>query len=122
MAIAPSDFGAYSNDVLIGNFDDTNGTAYISAFNPTTGAFLGTLDENGKPIVLPGLWAIQFGDGGESGPTNELFFTAGIGVENHGLFGGISAVPEPAAWLMMLAGFGMLGARLRARARVPAPA
>jgi hypothetical protein len=31
VAIAPSNFGAYSNDVLVGNFDDTNGTGYILA-------------------------------------------------------------------------------------------
>lgn len=32
----------------------------------------------------------------------------------------ISPVPEPAAWLMMLAGFGMIGFALRRRERVPA--
>jgi uncharacterized protein (TIGR03118 family) len=114
VAIAPSNFGAYSNDVLIGNVDDDDiGLGYISAYDPITGASLGTLDENGKPIVLPGLWALQFGAGGQSGPTNELYFTAGIGIESHGLFGQISAVPEPATWAMMLAGFGLVGGSMR---------
>jgi uncharacterized protein (TIGR03118 family) len=121
VAIAPSNFGAYSNDVLIGNFDDDNGTGYILAYAPD-GTYLGTLDENGKPIVLPGLWAIQFGNGGQSGPTNELYFTAGIGDENHGLFGEISAVPEPGAWVVMLLGFGFVGAGLRRRSAIRAVA
>jgi uncharacterized protein (TIGR03118 family) len=114
VALAPSDFGTYSNDVLIGNFDDTNGTGYILAYSPT-GTYLGTLDEAGAPIVLPGLWGIQFGSGGASGPTNELFFAAGIGGENHGLFGEISAVPEASSWALMLVGFGLAGAGLRQR-------
>jgi uncharacterized protein (TIGR03118 family) len=114
VATAPSDFGAYSNDVLVGNFDDTNGTGYILAYSPT-GTYLGTLDENGSPIVLPGLWAIQFGNGGASGPTNELYFAAGIGGENHGLFGQISAVPEPASWVLMLVGVGLAGGAARRR-------
>ncbi len=114
VAIAPSNFGKYSNDVLIGDFDDTNGTGYILAYSQT-GTYLGTLDENGSPIVLPGLWALQFGNGGASGPTNELYFAAGIGGENHGLFGEISAVPEPSSWALMLVGFGLAGAAARRR-------
>ena len=118
VAVAPSNFGAYSNDILIGNFNDTGGLGYISAYSPS-GTFLGLLSENGAPIVLPGLWALQFGSGGDSGPTNELFFTAGIGAENHGLFGDITAVPEPAAWALMLLGMGLTGACLRRGQRAP---
>ena len=112
VAIAPSDFGAYSNDVLIGNFNDAGGLGFISAYSQS-GAFLGLLDENGAPIVLPGLWALQFGAGGDNGPTDDLYFTAGIGVENHGLFGDIAAVPEPGAWSLMIVGMGAAGAALR---------
>src|SRR5438309_2116506 len=39
LAIAPGAFGAFSNDLLVGNFGD----GHIHAFDPTTGAFLGTL-------------------------------------------------------------------------------
>lgn len=67
------------------------------------------------PIVLPGLWALQFGSGGQTGPANELYFTAGIGSENDGLFGQISAVPEPGTWAITLLGLGLAGVQLRRR-------
>jgi uncharacterized protein (TIGR03118 family) len=50
VAIAPATFGAFANDLLVGNFGD--GT--INAFNPTTGAALGALtDQNGNTIRYP---------------------------------------------------------------------
>jgi uncharacterized protein (TIGR03118 family) len=53
LAVAPAGFGAFANDLLVGNF----GNGDINAFDPTTGAFLGTLDDsNGNPIAIPGLW------------------------------------------------------------------
>jgi uncharacterized protein (TIGR03118 family) len=113
-AIAPANFGRYSNDVLIGNFNDDGGLGYILAYSPS-GTYLGTLDEKGSPIVLPGLWAIQFGNDGASGPSNDLYFAAGIGDENHGLFGMISYVPEPSSWALMIMGVGLIGASLRTR-------
>jgi hypothetical protein len=60
--MAPSSgFGTYSGDLLIGNF----GNGQILAFNPTTNAYLGTLDgSNGTPIVNPFLWALDFHAGG----------------------------------------------------------
>jgi uncharacterized protein (TIGR03118 family) len=89
LAIAPSDFGQFSNDLLVGNFGD--GT--IHAFDPTTGDFKGTLtDPLGNPIVIGGLWSLKFGNGGQAGPTSTLFFTAGIDDESHGLFGELQAV------------------------------
>ena len=102
MTLAPSDFGAYSGDVLIGNF--THGQfGYISAYS-TDGVFQGLLSANGAPIAIDGLWELAFGDGGDSGPTNALYFAAGIINEAHGLFGEISSVPEPASWALMLLG------------------
>src|SRR5262249_43191780 len=38
---APANFGAFSNDLLVGNF----GNGLINAFDPTTGAFLGQLQD-----------------------------------------------------------------------------
>ena len=112
VTLAPSDFGAYSGDVLIGNFTHNVKFGYISAYS-TDGVFQGRLSANGAPIAIDGLWELAFGDGGDSGPTNALYFAAGINNEAHGLFGEISSVPEPATWALMLLGFGAMGARLR---------
>lgn len=92
MAMAPMGFGAFPGALLIGNF----GEGTINAFDPATGSSLGSLhDSTGTPIVIGGLWAIEFGNGGQGGDTNVLYFTAGPGHESHGLFGSLS----PAAYL-----------------------
>jgi uncharacterized protein (TIGR03118 family) len=84
---ASASFGAFSNDILIGNFGD--GT--INAFDPATGNFLGQLnDQTGAPIVNGSLWALVFGAGG-TGDSNTLYFTAGLANESHGLFGAVTA-------------------------------
>jgi uncharacterized protein (TIGR03118 family) len=93
VAQAPANFGAYSGDLLIGN---VAGAGNINAFNPRTGAYLGTLDQpDGAPIAITGLWDLQFGEGTPwGGKTNELFFDAGPnapGVAVNGLFGEIQA-------------------------------
>ena len=110
--LAPSSFGSLAGDLLVGNFGD--GT--ISAFNPTTGVFQGQLlDSKGKVIVLNDLWALVNGNGGAGGSTNAVYFTTGVLGEAHGLFGAISAVPEPASWAFMLLGVSLLGLRMRSR-------
>ena len=115
VTLAPSDFGAYSGDVLIGNF--THGQfGYISAYSPD-GVFQDVLSADGKPIAIDGLWELAFGDGGASGPTNALYFAAGIVNESHGLFGEITAVPEPASWALMILGVAGIGAQLRSARR-----
>ena len=86
---APANFGAYSNDLLIGN---VAGAGNINVFNPATGAYLGELDQpDGTPIAITGLWDLEFGDGTpHGGKTNQLFFDAGPnapGVSINGLFG-----------------------------------
>jgi uncharacterized protein (TIGR03118 family) len=89
IALAPASFGQFSNDVLIGNV----GNGRINAFNPRTGAFLGPLtNQSGKPIAFPGLWGLIFGNGGQGGSPNILYFSAGIELYRHGLFGSIAAV------------------------------
>jgi len=122
IALAPSDFGQFSNDILIGNF--THGAdGFISAFSQN-GTFQGLLtDGNGQPIAIDGLWDLEFGNGGAAGPSNALYFAAGVADEAHGLFGSITAVPEPASWALMILGTGFAGARLRAqRRRLPSAA
>jgi uncharacterized protein (TIGR03118 family) len=101
LALAPANFGPFSNALLVGNFGDGS----INAFNATTGSFLGMLrDANGKALMLDGLWGMSFGNGLLNQPTNTLFFAAGIGDESHGLYGRIDAVPEPSAALLALVG------------------
>jgi uncharacterized protein (TIGR03118 family) len=90
---APAHFGAFSNDILIGNVE---GDGNINAFDPTTGAFLGPLRHpDGTPIAIPGLWDLTFGGGSHvNGRTNQLFFDAGPNLPDppgNGLFGMISA-------------------------------
>jgi uncharacterized protein (TIGR03118 family) len=86
---APANFGAYSNDILIGN---VAGNGNINAFDPSTGAYLGQLDlPDGSAVAITGLWDLEFGDGTpQGGNTNQLFFDAGPtspGVAINGLFG-----------------------------------
>jgi uncharacterized protein (TIGR03118 family) len=86
LALAPADFGPFSNDLLVGNFGDGR----INVIDPNNGAFLGQLrDQAGNPITIDDLWALVFGNGANAGGTNELFFTAGINDEADGLFGKI---------------------------------
>jgi len=91
LAMAPSNFGRFSGDLLVGNFGD--GT--INAYAPQTdGTFahrgqLRTADR--KPVTIDGLWGLGFGNGAGSGATNALYFTAGPDDESHGLFGRIQA-------------------------------
>ncbi len=97
LAQAPAVFGDLSGAMLVGNFGDGK----INGFNPVTGDFISSMNNPaGNPVVVQGLWALLFGNGGSGGLTSELFFTAGIpgsgAVEDHGLFGKFAAVPAPA--------------------------
>jgi uncharacterized protein (TIGR03118 family) len=88
LALAPADFGRFSNRLLVGNFGD--GT--IDAFDPATGAFLGQLHAtSGQVLKIDNLWGLNFGNGVLGQPTNSLFFTSGPGAEQHGLYGRIDA-------------------------------
>jgi len=89
LALAPSSFGQFSNALLVGNV----GNGLINAFNSSTGAFLGTLKNTaGQPIQNSGLWSLTFGNGGMGGNLDTLYFAAGIGGYQHGLFGAITLV------------------------------
>jgi uncharacterized protein (TIGR03118 family) len=91
VALAPSNFGDFSNDLLVGNF----GNGQINAYDPTTGAFIGTiLGPNGLPLVNNNLWGIGIRTAGAF-DTNALYFVAGINGQNDGLFGEIQVAPEP---------------------------
>lgn len=109
IATAPNTFGALAGSLLIGNFGDGK----INAFNPTTGALLGTLtDSHGQPIVINGLWGLSTRDD-LAGAEGKLYFTAGINGEADGLFGVITAVPEPTRATLL--GVGLVGVLLMRR-------
>jgi len=81
VAVAPAGFGAFSGDILIGNFGDGR----IGAYDPTTGAFIDFLrDGNDVAIAIDGLWGIT---PGPSAQPSSLFFAAGPNDETHGLVG-----------------------------------
>jgi uncharacterized protein (TIGR03118 family) len=115
LAVAPSTFGKFGGDVLVGNFSFDH--SEINAFNPTTWAFEGTIAINDGGQSPGGLWSLFFGLGGKDGSPNTLYFTDGLNGETDGLFGALTAVPEPSTWAMMLVGFGGL-ALFAARRRV----
>jgi uncharacterized protein (TIGR03118 family) len=90
IAMAPADFGPLSHDLLVGNFGD----GHINAYDPSTGASLGpVVDSPGVPLAIPGLWALVFGNDTPGAAHNQLFFTAGPGMEMHGLLGRLDFVP-----------------------------
>jgi uncharacterized protein (TIGR03118 family) len=86
LAKASANFGAFSNDILVGN----SGDGTINAFDPERGAFLGALrDGNGNVIVNSDLHGLTFGNG-TAGEAETLYFTAGLVGGLSGLFGSIS--------------------------------
>jgi uncharacterized protein (TIGR03118 family) len=95
VSLAPANFGAHSDQLLIGNFGD----GVINAFNAMSGDFRGALrDLKGKKIRVDGLWGLAFGNGVLDQQTKTLFFTAGPNDEVNGLYGKIEAVknnPDP---------------------------
>ena len=119
IALAPSSFGKLGGDLLVGNF--AFGQSVINAFDPTTWAFEGSISIDSGGQQPGGLWSLAFGGSMNDGNPNTLFFTDGINGEMGGLFGSLTAVPEPSTWAMMLAGFGGL-ALLAARRRRASPA
>jgi uncharacterized protein (TIGR03118 family) len=97
MALAPASFGAFGGALLVGNLGDGK----INAFDPRTGTLIGTLNgSNNQPLVVDGLWGLQFGNGIDNQPTNSLFWAAGPNDEKNGAFGVItvatsSSTPTP---------------------------
>jgi uncharacterized protein (TIGR03118 family) len=86
MTVATHRFGRFAGDLLVGNF----GNGHIHAYNRFSGQYEGALrDANGEPVVIDGLWALEFGNG-ITGDHNTLLFSAGPDDEAHGLFGSIT--------------------------------
>ena len=91
--IAPQNFGKFSGAVLVANF---GGAGYVSAFNSTTGDFLGYLNKaEGEPVAIEGIWGLQFGNGVSLGDSDALYFAAGPEGDNpSGVFGSIRYTPS----------------------------
>ena len=99
---ASANFGIFSNALIVGNFGEGNPS--LHAYNPTSGAFLGTLqDESGNGIVIDELWGLIFGNGGNGGDVDTMYFAAGIGEEEHGLFGSLKPTIASATSLIQFA-------------------
>ena len=91
LAVAPSTFGSHANELLVGNF----GSGTIMTFD-AHGKFKGLLQGTGDcPVTIDGLWGLTFGaDGGVSGVSTDLYFSAGPNDERHGLFGAIQVLND----------------------------
>jgi uncharacterized protein (TIGR03118 family) len=91
LALAPANFGRFSNRLLVGNFGD----GAINAFDLDSGKFVGRLrGTDHQPIAIEGLWGIAFGNGLSNQPVDTLFFTAGPDDEAHGLYGRLDVAPD----------------------------
>jgi uncharacterized protein (TIGR03118 family) len=92
LALAPANFGTFSNALLVGNFGDGK----INAFNAATGAAMGTISgSSGAALATPGLWGLAFGNGADNQPVNTLFFTAGPNSMANGVYGRIDLGATP---------------------------
>jgi uncharacterized protein (TIGR03118 family) len=99
LALAPANFGSAAGQLIVGNFGDGRLIAY-PPFSTSTPR--GEEDERegsggrllrgaSGPLSIDGLWGLSFGNGARAGPADRLYFAAGPGGEQHGLFGYIAA-------------------------------
>ena len=112
IALAPASFGQFGGDLLVGNRSSV--ASEINAFDPNTGDFKGTIPIDIGSNTGAALWALIFGNGGNGGNPNTLYFADGINGEVDGLIGAIQVTPIPAALPLFatgLAGLGLLGWR-----------
>lgn len=93
VALAPANFGPFSNDILVGMF----GNGAIVGFDAKHGHFRGFLKAtDGLPLRIDkGLWGLGFGNGASAGPTNTLYFATDFSFAGafHGLFGALTVAP-----------------------------
>lgn len=78
MALAPKGFAPFGGDLLVAN--SGNGQIHAYRWNGTTYKHDGVVQAaGGKALRIAGLHGIEFGNGGNAGPTKRLYFTAGPG-------------------------------------------
>ncbi|MDE2430966.1 MAG: TIGR03118 family protein [Burkholderiales bacterium] len=93
LAAAPSNFGALSNTLLVGNFGDYDAggsKGAITAFDRHTRKAVNYVrNKDGSPMLIPGIWGMTFGNGDTLGDSNALYFASGPNGELDGLFGSL---------------------------------
>ena len=88
VVVAPTGYGGFAGDYLVGNF----GSGAILAYTPA-GAYIGQFfNVSGFALTVDGVWGLAFGNGSGSGPKTTLYYTAGTFYEAHGILG--SLVPK----------------------------
>ncbi len=86
MALAPANFGGFSNTLLVAN----GGDGLVNAFDPVSGALVGALKTaDGLPIVIDRPQGLAFGNGLSGQSANSLFFAAAPMDFTEGQFGRI---------------------------------
>jgi len=107
MAIAPSGFGSFGGDLLVGSFGNAaatagNGTITVLDLATTPATLVGTLSSPNGTIANAGLWSLILGNGHSGGTSGTLYFTAGIDGQTQGLFGAIAFTPGATATVAAL--------------------
>lgn len=90
IALAPADFGTFSNALLVGNYGDGTINAYDAAAGTPLGMLVST---NSGAAAAPGLLGIAFGNDADSQPHNALFFASGPTGGTDGVYGRIDLNP-----------------------------
>jgi uncharacterized protein (TIGR03118 family) len=84
MAIAPASWGRLAGDLLVGNFGNGRITVIsLGRHDRITGQLR---DSRGRVLSIERLWALLPGTA-TTGGTDAVFFSSGLGNEQHGLLG-----------------------------------
>jgi len=93
LSIAPSSWGHFANQLLVGNFED--GT--VRVFDAMRLNEIGTLhNANGSVFTVDGLWGLMQGNGtgpADGGDTDKIYFSAGPNGQADGIWGYLSYTP-----------------------------